>query len=154
MTPKPSPASENVWSVYLSLGGSIFGSVCWLLLMTLIARDWMGFSTVLLAAIVLFRWSTRVCLLAPQRANQVLWRLVLWLWLFETILVNLRWQGWIAVYRKSSWYDPTNDISLMRINLLLGGLFGTLFVMFLIRDRYLSVPQSSGGANIPEHERK
>jgi TRAP-type C4-dicarboxylate transport system permease small subunit len=46
------------------------------------------------------------------------------------VIINLRWTAWMHAYRQSAAYEPTNDVSLTTINLLVLGVFVFLVVGF------------------------
>jgi len=122
-------------AVYGSLGGAVFGSVCWLFILSAISKDWYVAAAVLILSIILWYVCTRGALRAPQRYYQIAMAALAGVALLNLAVVNLRWARWMPVYRQSSLYDPMSDWSLWAINALIVGLFACLILLFYIRDR-------------------
>jgi len=106
-------------TVYGSLAGGIFGGTCWLYPMTLIAEDWFLIPVVLVVTITLFvltsQWSLRGRF--PYYQNAI--AAVIGVTILNLVLVNWRWDQWILAYRQSAWYQPSGEMSLTAVNLLI-----------------------------------
>jgi RNA polymerase sigma factor (sigma-70 family) len=84
-------------AVYGGLGGSIFGTVAWMVMMAIIARDWGGAVAILFVSVLLFVWSTRTIL---KKGSPVVRRvLVLTVGILAATTlaaINLKFSTWIA----------------------------------------------------------
>ena len=119
----PAPLSSTPqWTrsaVYQSLGGGIFGSVCWIFPMCAIAGDWVTALAVLAVALIAFRRGAAAVLRAPARYHQVASRIFAAIGAVTLVVVNLRWEAWMAAYRMSSLYQASADLPLWAMNLLI-----------------------------------
>jgi hypothetical protein len=104
--PLPMNSQPSKITVYGSLGGAIFGSLCWLAIMSMICRDWLALVLVTIAALSLFIWATRSILSGKMRY----WPTAKWslagIVAINLATVNLRWHRWLEIYRQSQWYEP------------------------------------------------
>ena len=126
------PMKLTKGNVYGALGGSIFGSLCWLFLLAYLTKDWFVAFSVLIFAIILFTVSTKMCL----RASDNYWRIVITdmilIALATFVIVNLRWEKWKEFYRES----PSGfDMPLWAMNLILLAVFSGLLGLFILRAR-------------------
>jgi RNA polymerase sigma factor (sigma-70 family) len=119
-------------NVYGTLGGSIFGSVCWIFVIASITKDWLTGLSVLIFAIILYAVSTKRCL----KSSDKYWRIVITnmikISLLTFVVINLRWGKWMEFYRESS---SSFDMPLWGMNLILLAVFAILFVLFIFRAR-------------------
>jgi hypothetical protein len=115
-------------NVYGTFGGSIFGSVCWILVIAFITKDWLTALSVLISAVVLFLGSTTKCLREPVKY----WRIVIidmmLIALLTFVVVNLRWEKWKELYRDGSFGF---DYPLWVIDIILLVVFGALTGLFV-----------------------
>jgi len=127
LSPNPLPSKLTV---YGSLGGAIFGSLCWLAVMAIVCQDWLALVLVTIAAIALFIWATRSILSGKMHY----WPAAKWslagIVAINLAGVNLRWDRWLEIYRQSQWYDPANDLSLQTVNLIILLLGAFLWIQF------------------------
>ncbi|MHC4791341.1 MAG: RNA polymerase sigma factor [Planctomycetota bacterium] len=132
--PQYHPAKMSKANIYAAVGGSIFGAVCWIMPISFITRDWLVAAVVVIVASLIFVISTKKCL-HNQKSH---WRILIWdvigLCVLNLVVVNVRWNQWMELYRQSSYYNPTKDISLWAINLMIGAIFSGLLVMFVLLD--------------------
>lgn len=128
--PLPLNSLPSKLTIYGSLGGAIFGSLCWLAVMTIVCKDWPALVLVTIAALALFIWATRSILSGRMHY----WPAAKWslagIVAINLALVNLRWNHWLETYRQSQWYDPTNDLSLQAVNLTILLLGAFLWIQF------------------------
>jgi RNA polymerase sigma factor (sigma-70 family) len=116
--------------VYGNFGGSIFGASLWLLILSGIVQDWMSFGAILGGDTLLALFAARLYVRHPQRYWSVAFGMVCALTAMTLVIINLRWTAWMHAYRQSAAYEPTNDVSLTTINLLVLGVFVFLVVGF------------------------
>jgi RNA polymerase sigma factor (sigma-70 family) len=128
--PEYAPARITRSGVYGSFAGSIFGATLWLLILTVLAGDWVSFGVLLGCDVLLFLGATTLCVRDPQRYWSVALLMVCALLGVTLAAVNLRWTAWMSTYRRSAAYDSRNDVSLTTINLILLGLFVALVALF------------------------
>ena len=126
------PMKLTKGNVYGALGGSIFGSLCWLFLLAYLTKDWFVAFSVLIFAVILFTVSTKMCL----RASDKYWRIVIIdmmsIALLTFVVVNLRWGAWKKFYRES----PSGfDMPLWGMNLIVLAVFLILLVILIMRAR-------------------
>lgn len=117
--PQGTPRRITKPGIYGSFAGSIFGPTAWLLALCVLARDWTFFAALMGCDLLLFWAVTRICLRRPERYWSAAFAALSGLALMTFVVVNLRWNAWMAAYRQSSAYDSINDVSLATINLLL-----------------------------------
>jgi RNA polymerase sigma factor (sigma-70 family) len=122
-------------AIYGALGGSIFGSMCWLIVMSSITKDRLTALSALIFAILLFSISARMCLHAPTKFWRIIIADLIGIMLFNLAVVNLRWEKWMQFYLKSSSYNHLSDISLWGINFLLVVVFVGLLALFVHMSR-------------------
>ncbi len=134
LEPQYHPAEMSKANVYGAFGGSVFGSVCWIIPMSLMTRDWLAAVAVVAAAGLIFIISTKKALHKQERY----WRILIWdmiaLCVLNLAAVNARWSQWIPVYRQSSSYDRRVDMPLWGVNLIFVAVFGGLLLMCLLKD--------------------
>lgn len=126
------PMKLTKGNVYGALGGSIFGSLCWIFALAFLTKDWFVAFSILIFAIILFAVSTKMCL----RASDKYWRIVItdmiFIALITFVVVNLRWERWKEFYPDSSFGF---DYPLWVINLILLAVFGILTGLLIFRAR-------------------
>lgn len=110
-------------SMYAMFAGVIFGPTSWLIFLAGVVDSWIASVVILCCDIVLFVVVTKMFL----RRQEQIWTGVLVvvssLAVMTLAVVNLYWNDWMAIYRESSLYDPTNDISLKSINLMVAAAY-------------------------------
>jgi RNA polymerase sigma factor (sigma-70 family) len=130
--PESQPMKLTKANVYGALGGSIFGSVCWMFIMAAITKDWLIALSVLIFAVVLFVVSTKKCL----RGQGKYWRIVFIdmaaIALLTLAVVNLRWERWMEFYLEDS---PHFEIPLWGMNLIVLATFGGLLGLLVVISR-------------------
>jgi len=120
--PPQAPVTPTRPALYASFGGAMFGSTLWLMILAGIARDWAALAVVLGGVAVLLPVTVRIA----DRWRRYWTAAYLALAGIAALTfgaVNLRWQHWMEAYRRSTLYDPTNDVSLTTINLILTAAF-------------------------------
>ncbi len=119
-------------TVYGTFAGAVMGSTCWLLIMSVIVQDWLIAIAILAFDALLLFISAEICFRKPGKYWNIAIGNLAALAAINFLIVNLKWQSWIKLYRQSRFYQTSNDFSLMSINLILAGVFGGLFFLFLI----------------------
>lgn len=119
-------------AVYGGLGGAIFGCLCWMIVMSAITGEWYVGALVALAGILLFIFGTKACFGNQQRYWRVVLIVTVILAAINFLVVNLRWNAWMEVYRQTSYYSPVDDRSLTEINLYIAALFAFLLILFVM----------------------
>jgi RNA polymerase sigma factor (sigma-70 family) len=139
LTPGAQAAPQTLqWSrsaVYQSLGGGIVGSLCWMLPMCAIAGDWVTALAVVAAGVALFRRGTAAVLRAPDRYFEIAPRVFAAVGVLALVVVNLRWEAWMAFYRQSSLYQASADLPLWVMNLLVVAVVGWTTIPLARRGR-------------------
>ena len=109
-------------AVYASFGGALAGSTLWLMILAGIAQDWAALAGVLGGVAVLLSVTVRIAG-RRQRYWTAAYLALAGIAVLTFGAVNLRWHHWMAAYRRSTLYDPTNDVSLKTINLIMTAAF-------------------------------
>ena len=116
-------------NVYGAFGGSIFGPVCWVFVISFISKDWLIALTVFMFAVILFVISAKICL----REQGKYWRIVITdmmaIALLTFAVVNLRWGKWMEFYRDGS---SRFDMPLWGINVMIAAIFSGLLGLFVL----------------------
>jgi RNA polymerase sigma factor (sigma-70 family) len=97
-------------AIYGSLGGGVFGSVCWIIPMAWIADDWPMALAVLAAATALFVVLARVCARRPQDYYRAAAAMAAGVGGINLVVIVLRWPSYEAAYRASRVYAVGADI--------------------------------------------
>jgi hypothetical protein len=121
-------------AVYASFGGAIFGSTLWLMILAGIAQDWAALAVVLGGGAVLLSVTVHIAG-RRQRYWTAAYLALAGIAVLTFGAVNLRWQRWMEAYRRSTLYDPTSDVSLKTINLILTAAFLLTLTMLLLTAR-------------------
>jgi hypothetical protein len=124
-------------NIYGSLGGSIFGSMCWMFGLSIITKDLPAAVAVLLFAVILFAVSARRCVRAPSEYWQIAITDMMCVGLFTLLIVNLRWARWVQRYhldhgQRRDWFF---DMPLWGVNLAIAALFIGLLAIFVVQYR-------------------
>jgi len=122
-------------ALYASFGGALLGSILWLVILAGIAHDWAALVAVLGGAAVLLPATVRIAG-RPGRYWTAAYLAHAGLAVLTFGAVNLRWQHWMDTYRRSSLYDPTNDVSLTTINLIITAAFLLALTMLIVTARH------------------
>jgi RNA polymerase sigma factor (sigma-70 family) len=150
--PKPvdwgSPAATKA-AIYGSLGGGVFGSVCWIVPMAWIADDWPTAYAVLAAASVLFVALARVCVRRPQDYYRAAAALAAGAGGINLFVVVLRWEAYEAAYRASRFYTVGAGIPTWVMAPGIVVLSVWLVLRFLDQDRALRQGAPAGDAQRP-----
>jgi RNA polymerase sigma factor (sigma-70 family) len=133
--PEYQPRNMSKANVYGAFGGSIFGPVCWIFVVAAITKDWLIALSVLIFVVILFVVSTKICLREPGK----FWRIVITdmmaIALLALVVVNLRWEKWMAYFRESSGHNLRYArISLWLVNVAIGAVLLGLMLIFLVSD--------------------
>jgi len=132
VTPEYQPVKMSRANIYGSFGGSILGALCWIFALSVITRDSLVASAVLLFAVGLFIPSAKKCLRSPNKYWQIAIADMMCIAAFTLLILNLRWERWIEFYRHSSGRNFI-DIPLWCVNLAIIAVFSGLLAMFVLR---------------------
>lgn len=133
--PPDARATPTKPALYASFGGALFGSILWLLILAGIAHDWAALAAVLGGAAVLLPVTVRIAA-RPGRYWPAAYVAHAGIAALTFGAVNLRWQRWMHVYRRSTLYDSTNDVSLTTINLIVAAAFLFALTMLTLTARH------------------
>jgi Ca2+/H+ antiporter len=126
--PPPDLSRVSRGAVYGAFGGGIFGGTLWILPMSWIAGEPLFGVAVMAFAVVLFIVLTQRALRHPAQFFRLEFLAVAILAVVNTVVINLRWEPWMAAYRRSPFYSPGSDLPLWAMNVLLAALFGWLLL--------------------------
>ena len=118
-----------------SFASAVFGSTAGLLVLALLSHDWICAASILAANVVVFVSATQTTLRSPLRFFRNAAAAVTAQAILSVVVVNLRWEVWMPVYRQSRFYDRGVDWPLWTINASLAAIFGVLVVAFFVADR-------------------
>jgi RNA polymerase sigma factor (sigma-70 family) len=120
-------------NVYGAFCGSIFGPVCWIIVIAFITKDWLTALSVLIFAVILFVISTKKCLREPGKYWRVIITDMMAIALLTLAVVNVRWGKWMKFYRDGS--SRSFDMSLWSMNLILLAVFSVLLGLLVLKIR-------------------
>jgi RNA polymerase sigma factor (sigma-70 family) len=131
--PPVAPASRS--GVYGSLGGGVFGAVCWLFPMCFIAGDWLLAVLTAAVAAVIFAVGARRALAAPERYDRIAMKVFLALGVWNVVLVNLHWERWMIAFRQTPFADTSIELPLWMMNVLLVAVIAHVLLGFYRTER-------------------
>ena len=119
--------------VYGALGGSIFGSVAWLVAFALQAGDVLSAVVVTIAAVTLFALSSRPLLRRGQAAARKVF-LAVWAGVLVITfpMINLHLFGWIAAVEGTTVEEIAQRVPMWGANLLLGTIGAGVAILFWV----------------------
>jgi len=120
--------------IYGAFGGAIFGSLLWLQVTTARAKDWAAWWVVLLAGVLLFLLATKLCIRAKQHYDRVAMGTFAAIGLLNLLVVNLRWEKWMAYFVESGRNLRYTRISLWQVNLVIAVVTAGLVLVFLLGE--------------------
>ena len=120
--------------IYGVFGGGIFGSLLWLQGTTARARDWAAWWIVLSCGVLLFLLATKLCIRAKQYYERILMVTFAAIALLHLLVVNLRWEKWMAYFVESGRYLRYTRISLWQVNLAIAVVTSALLLVFLFGE--------------------
>jgi hypothetical protein len=115
-----------------ALAGSIFGSVAWLFMMSLVARDWIA-NIVALYAVGVFLISARTCAARPHRIWPVLLIDVAPLYALHLLVLNLRWSRWMAFFEHPGHQALYYGVSLTQMNAIVAAVAVALALFYALK---------------------
>lgn len=132
-TPPPAPAAPR--AILASLAGAVLGPLCWIPIMAFVVGDArVGFATIAFAAGV-YALAAWAALRTPRAYFKLALATTVAVGVWTAVIVNLRWEPWLAVYRTTSIYDPASDLPLWAMNLMLATLYLAIGWRLLWLDR-------------------
>ena len=132
--PEQKMLERSKGQIYGAFGGGIFGLLLWLQGTTARARDWAAWWVVLLAGVLLFLLATKLCIRAKQHYDRIAMGTFAAVGLLHLLVVNLRWEKWIAYFIKSSRNLKYTRVSLWQINLVITVVTAGLVLVFLLGE--------------------
>jgi RNA polymerase sigma factor (sigma-70 family) len=120
--------------IYGAFGGGIFGSLLWLQGTTARARDWAAWWIVLSCGVLLFLLATRLCIRAKRYNDRVAMGTFTAIGVLYLLVVNLRWERWMAYFVESGRYLRYTRISLWQVNLVIAAVTAVLVLVFLLGE--------------------
>jgi len=120
--------------IYGSFGGAIFGSLFWLYLTTVQAKDWAAWWIVLSSGVLLFLLATKLCLRAKQHYERVAMGTFAVIGVLHLLVVNLRWEKWMAYFIESGHNLKYTRVSLWQVNLVITAVTSALLLVFLFGE--------------------
>ncbi len=120
--------------IYGAFGGGVFGLLLWLQVTTARARDWAAWWVVLLAGVLLFLLATKLCIRAKQHYDRIAMVTFAAVGLLHLLVVNLRWEKWIAFFIESGRNLRYTRISLWQVNLVIAVVTAGLVLVFLLGE--------------------
>lgn len=124
------PTVPGRWQVRSSLGGGIFGATLWLLILAGLVDDWVSVGAIVGGDVALLLATMTIVRRRPQRYWTAAFLMVCGVMVITLTAVNLRWAAWMRAYPESGAFEPTNDVSLTTVNLVILAAFSGLFVLF------------------------
>lgn len=132
MTHKWNTRGGMLGSIGGGFGGAIFGSVCWLVKMSAVTKDWIVMASVIILAIILFIVCIKICFAKPTKQWVVAQWAIAAIGVLHFAVVNLRWERW----SESHLLSPGE--TLMKANLAIGAAFAAFIVIFFIFSKTLT----------------
>jgi len=136
--------------VYGSVGGSVIGAVSWMFVIMLIARDYFLSMLFLALSLAVLFTTTGYVIRKPEKYYGTLAAAMALLGLLELIIVNLRWDYWMTLYRSSSmynYYGTVNDRPLWEINVYIAGFYLFFIIMFYFLDKKHAAAKTTSQKN-------
>jgi RNA polymerase sigma factor (sigma-70 family) len=128
---QPSRRERTDGQIIGSLAGAIFSSLLWVHLISVSAKDWLAVWLILLAGILIFAVAVKVCLRNRRQYNRIAYGLFAAVGAVTLLIVNLRWDKWMVVLGNKPKYK---NLSLWKLNLIIGAVIAVLLLMFLVID--------------------
>ena len=133
--PLPDLGAMPARAIHASFAGGVFGSLCWMPIMAVIARDYAVAFAAILLGIVLYAVCVRAALRQPREFFRISMAETAVIGLFTAIVVNMRWEAWMEAYRRTSVYEPLADLPLWAMNVLLAAVYVWVFLNMFRLDR-------------------
>jgi RNA polymerase sigma factor (sigma-70 family) len=80
--------------IYGGYAGSIFGAICWMLVLCIMAKDWFTAIMIILAAGVIYFISTKYCLRYPIRYYKIAIGISFSIYAITVVAIYFRWDTW------------------------------------------------------------
>lgn len=143
--PPPDLGTAPARAIYASFAGSVFGSLCWMPIMAVIARDYAVALAAIVLGAVLYTVCVRAALRRPRRFFRISMAETAVIGVFTAIVVNAHWEAWMVAYRRTTVYEPLADLPLWAMNVLLAAVYLWVFLrMFQLDLRHGQGPATSG----------
>lgn len=134
---KPSfqPPVMSRGAIFANMGGSVLGSVLWVVILACLAKDWTVAAVVAAVAAGIFLVSANLCLRVPHHYYRVAIGACSAVGVLNLVVVNLRWNRWMPFYPQSVHYRGWSDLPRPAMNVLIVGIFSGLILLFFLKDR-------------------
>jgi hypothetical protein len=86
-------------TIYSTYAGSIFGVIGWLIIISVIAKDWITGMGLFSISLLTYRISTKYCILQPKNYYRILLRVLAGLTALSIFAINIRWIDWMEAYK-------------------------------------------------------
>ena len=114
--------------IYGGYAGSVFGSICWMLVISIMANDWFTAVLIIIAAGLIYAVSTYYCIRNPIRYYKIAIWICFYIYLLTAAAILFRWEIWKKYFYITGTYSRYYISS--RIEVILGLLvFYSLLVL-------------------------
>jgi RNA polymerase sigma factor (sigma-70 family) len=114
--------------------GSVCGALFWLYMTAHRAEDWPVLAFIVIAGVTIVWLATRLCLRARRYFYRITAGLVLAVGSIYLLVLNLRWEKWIAFFKESRRNLKYTQVPLWKLNLVIGVVITGLVLINLILD--------------------
>ena len=118
-----------------AFAGGIFGATLWMIILAGIAGDWALAAGVLIAAGAIYYAATRAALAGTHTMRTVSLAVVVILVFLTLLVVNWRWEPWLAHYRQSPAYSASGEMTLTHANLMILAIYGVIGFILAVTSR-------------------
>jgi hypothetical protein len=130
--------------------GSVYGSLLWLYMTAYKAKDWLVLMVIVIAGVLIVGLATKLCLRARRDLYRIASGVCLAVGAINLLVINLRWEVWIASFKESGRHLKYTRVSLWQINLVMAAVMVVLLLIFLVSDvrhRRISKPEQNAHAD-------
>ncbi|MFT5122479.1 MAG: hypothetical protein ACI9TH_000728 [Kiritimatiellia bacterium] len=107
--PQKRPFAASPVFIFVACIGLTFGYSSLLLTITLLLQDWIPFAVLASLCAYLFVTSMARLIKNPYRVYLIITSLSLVVGAAQIILIIIRWEFWMEKYRKTTYFNPSND---------------------------------------------
>lgn len=132
---RPSATIPTRTTVRGSFAGGIFGATLWMIILAGISGDWALAAGVGIAAAAIYYAATRAVLAGTHSMRTAALTVVVILVLLTLLVVNWRWEPWLAHYRQSPAYSVSGEMSLSHANLMILAIYGVIGFILALTSR-------------------
>ncbi|HUT31581.1 MAG TPA: sigma-70 family RNA polymerase sigma factor [Sedimentisphaerales bacterium] len=114
--------------------GSVFGTLLWLYMTAQRAKDWPALAFIVIAGVIIVWLATKLCLRARRHFYRIAAALLLAVGSIYLLVINLRWERWIAFFKESGRNLKYTQVPLWKLNLVIAIVITGLVLINLIGD--------------------